>query len=77
MNARSTDQTNQPATTKKQLARNIISKHALTLQLHFRLEVRFSCGGLVCSSPEGPRDDMGWFDLSLRKSHGDTADLLN
>jgi hypothetical protein len=49
----------------------------LALQLRFPLDVRFSCGGLVRSSPERPRDDMGWSDLLLRKPHGDTADLLN
>ena len=49
----------------------------LALQLHVPLEVRFSCGGLVRSSPERPRDDMGGSDLLLRKPHGDTADLLN
>jgi hypothetical protein len=34
----------------------------LTLQLHFRLKMRFSGCGLMRPSPEGPGDNARWLD---------------
>jgi CBS-domain-containing membrane protein len=49
----------------------------LALQLHFLLEVRSFCFGLVSASPERPCDDASGLDTSLRELEGDTTDFLD
>src|SRR3954451_5103065 len=56
---------------------HFIGAPVLALQLLFSFDVRLSCGGLVSSSPERPRNDMGGSDLSLREPYRDTVDLLD
>jgi hypothetical protein len=58
----------------------VISKpcfSALALQLHFSLEVRSLCFGLVSASPERPCDDASGLDAPLRELEGDTTDFLD
>jgi hypothetical protein len=49
----------------------------LALQLHFSLEVRSLCFGLVSASPERPCDDASGLDAALRELEGDTTDFLD
>jgi len=49
----------------------------LALQLHFLLEVRSLCFGLVSASPERPCDDASGLDAPLRELEGDTTDFLD
>ena len=49
----------------------------LALQLHFLLEVRSLCFGLVSASPERPCDDASGLDAALRELEGDTTDFLD
>ena len=49
----------------------------LALQLHFLLEVRSLCFGLVSASPERPCDDASGLDTPLRELEGDTTDFLD
>ena len=64
--------------------RSVLARHQtkfpfalkLALQLHFLLEVRSFCFGLVSASPERPCDDASGLDTSLRELEGDTTDFL-
>ena len=49
----------------------------LALQLRSALDVGFTCGGLVGSSPERPCDDVSGSDAPLSQSRRDAPDLLN
>ena len=49
----------------------------LTLQLHFVLEVRSLCFGLMSASPERPCDDASGLDAPLRELEGDATDFLD
>jgi RimJ/RimL family protein N-acetyltransferase len=63
---------------------NIASK-ALFMKCGFRLALQLrspfymgSAGfGLMCASPDGPCDDVGGPDASLRKTNSDAPDFLN
>ena len=50
---------------------------ALTLQLRSPFYVGSAGFGLMCASPEGPCDDVGGPDASLRKTNSDAPDFLN
>src|ERR1019366_3443665 len=49
----------------------------LALQLRSSFYVGSAGFGLMCASPEGPCDDVGGPDASLRKTNGDAPDFLN
>lgn len=49
----------------------------LALQLRPVFEVCGLSGGLMSSSPSGPGDDEGGFDLPLGESHGYPANFLD
>jgi len=49
----------------------------LALPLHFLIDMSRLRGGLMCSSPEGPSDDMRRLNASLREPDGDAADFLD
>ena len=50
---------------------------ALALQLRSPFYVGSAGFGLMCASPEGPCDDVGGPDASLRKTNSDAPDFLN
>ena len=50
---------------------------ALALQLRSSFYVGSAGFGLMCASPEGPCDDVGGPDASLRKTNSDAPDFLN
>ena len=50
---------------------------ALALQLHIPFDMSFSSAGLICASPDGPSNDVGGIDPSLRKADGDATDFLD
>ena len=50
---------------------------SLTLQLRSPFYVGSAGFGLMCASPEGPCDDVGGPDASLRKTNSDAPDFLN
>ena len=54
-----------------------LSGYRLTLQLHFSLEVRSLCFGLVSASPERPCDNASGLDAALHELEGDTTDFLD
>src|SRR5271154_3738848 len=56
---------------------DVVEDNELALQLHFLLEVRSLCFGLVSASPERPCDDASGLDTSLRELEGDTTDFLD
>jgi hypothetical protein len=49
----------------------ILRLASLVLELHFALQIRTLCGGLVRASPEGPGDDVSGLDASLGEADGD------
>jgi hypothetical protein len=49
----------------------------LALQLRSSFYVGSAGFGLMCASPEGPCDDVGGPDASLRKTNSDAPDFLN
>ena len=49
----------------------------LTLQLRSPFYVGSAGFGLMCASPDGPCDDVGGPDASLRKTNSDAPDFLN
>src|ERR1035437_4383311 len=49
----------------------------LALQLRSPFYVGSAGFGLMCASPEGPCDDLGGPDASLRKTNSDAPDFLN
>ena len=49
----------------------------LALQLRFPFDVGSAGFGLMGASPDGPCDDVGGPDASLRKPNSDTPDFLN
>jgi hypothetical protein len=53
------------------------SQQTLALQLHFSLEVRSLCFGLVSASPERPCDNASGLDAALHELEGDTTDFLD
>jgi len=59
----------------------ILSEHnaiaRLTLQLLSQFYVGSAGFGLMGTSPDGPCDDVGGPDASLRKTNSDTPDFLN
>jgi hypothetical protein len=50
---------------------------SLALQLHIPFDMSFSSAGLMCASPDGPSNDVGGIDPSLRKADGDATDFLD
>ena len=54
-----------------------ILAYSRSAQLHFLLEVRSLCFGLVSASPERPCDDASGLDAPLRELEGDTTDFLD
>src|ERR1035437_2036534 len=54
-----------------------VSGQTLTLQLRSSFYVGSAGFGLMCASPEGPCDDVGGPDASLRKTNSDAPDFLN
>ena len=54
-----------------------VSGLGLALQLHFSLEVRSLCFGLVSASPERPCDNASGLDAALHELEGDTTDFLD
>jgi hypothetical protein len=53
-------------------------RHAgLALQLRSPFYVDSAGFGLMCASPDGPCDDVGGPDASLRKTNSDAPDFLN
>src|ERR1022692_2183786 len=54
-----------------------LSKRPLTLQLRTPFYVGSAGFGLMCASPDGPCDDVGGPDVSLRKTNSDGPDFLN
>src|SRR5450756_1911986 len=51
--------------------------HSLALQLRSPFYVGSAGFGLMCASPDGPCDDVGGPDASLRKTNSDAPDFLN
>ena len=49
----------------------------LALQLRSPFYVGSAGFGLMCASPDGPCDDVGGPDASLRKTNSDAPDFLN
>jgi hypothetical protein len=49
----------------------------LALQLRSPFYVGSAGFGLMCASPDGPCDDVGGPDVSLRKTNSDAPDFLN
>jgi hypothetical protein len=49
----------------------------LALQLRSPFYVGSAGVGLMCASPDGPCDDVGGPDASLRKTNSDAPDFLN
>src|SRR5450756_2943283 len=47
------------------------------LQLRSPFDVGSAGFGLMCTSPDGPCDDVGGPDASLRKTNSDAPDFLN
>ena len=52
-------------------------KSYLALQLRSPFYVGSAGFGLMCASPDGPCDDVGGPDASLRKTNSDAPDFLN
>jgi hypothetical protein len=52
-------------------------QEGLSLQLRSSFYVGSAGFGLMCASPEGPCDDVGGPDASLRKTNSDAPDFLN
>jgi len=50
---------------------------SLALQLRSPFYVGSAGFGLMCASPDGPCDDVGGPDASLRKTNSDAPDFLN
>src|ERR1035441_3023363 len=59
----------------------LIPRHSGTTHLALQLRSPFYVGsagfGLMCASPDGPCDDVGGPDASLRKTNSDAPDFLN
>ena len=56
---------------------NMMANWVLALQLHIPFDMSFSSAGLMCASPDGPSNDVGGIDPSLRKADGDATDFLD
>jgi hypothetical protein len=60
---------------------NSAAADAEAIQLALQLRSPFYVGsagfGLMCASPDGPCDDVGGPDASLRKTNSDAPDFLN
>jgi len=58
-----------------------VSDSPMELKLALQLRSPFYVGsagfGLMCASPDGPCDDVGGPDASLRKTNSDAPDFLN
>ena len=54
-----------------------IKSGGLALQLRSPIYVGSAGFGLMGASPDGPCDDVGGADASLRKPNSDTPDFLN
>ena len=64
--------------TARRLIRDAFAvRERLALQLHFSLEVRSLCFGLVSASPERPCDNASGLDAALHELEGDTTDFLD
>jgi hypothetical protein len=50
---------------------------SLALQLRSPFYVGSAGFGLMCASPDGPCDDVGGPNVSLRKTNSDAPDFLN
>jgi hypothetical protein len=60
-----------------QTIQSFIWVQTLALQLRSPFYVGSAGFGLMCASPDGPCDDVGGPDASLRKTNSDAPDFLN
>jgi hypothetical protein len=60
-----------------QAIQSFIWVQTLALQLRSAFYMGSAGFGLMCASPDGPCDDVGGPDASLRKTNSDAPDFLN
>jgi hypothetical protein len=60
-----------------QAIQSFIWVQTLALQLRSPFYMGSAGFGLMCASPDGPCDDVGGADASLRKTNSDAPDFLN